>query len=382
MNEWPATPFYLFDERTLRERAAAARAVADAIDARLLYSVKACAVGGVVRKIAQFVDGFSCSSPFETYAAATFRSSKNQTLHFCAPAIRPADLNDLSVAADYVTLNSPSQWERFRENLMSAGVRCGLRLNPQLSFAGDLRYDPCRPNSKLGIVAEDLRQIAVDVPRLWDGVSGIHFHNNADGFDLAQLAQTIDAVEQLPRALLERLSWINIGGGYFLHNAIHTNALIDALRRLRARRTLEIFLEPGATFVRDAGFLISSVVDVFTSESRKIAVLDSTVNHYPNLLTYGSKATVASPTLGVGLRHVLAGITCLAGDLFGEFEFEKPLAVGDAVVLESVGAYGLVKMHMFNGVPLPDVYLRSDDGTLNLLNSGTYGDYVRVYVGD
>jgi carboxynorspermidine decarboxylase len=227
----------------------------------------------------------------------------------------------------------------------------------------------------LGIVASD---IATCPPEALAGITGVHFHNNSDSTDFCQLAQTVDAVGRLP---LDRLSWLNIGGGYFPHKAVGLNALVDAVRRLRARHELEIFFEPGAAFVREAGFLVTSVLDVLRSHSTSIAILDSSVNHYPNFLAYGSTAHIASPKPGQGFRHVLAGVTCLAGDLFGELELDAPLNVGDVIVLESVGAYGLVKMHMFNGVPLPDVYLRTVDGSLQLLNSATYGDYLRIYVG-
>lgn len=375
MSGRPSTPFYFYDQRLLRERAVAARMVAEAVGARLLYSVKACAVGGVVARIAEFVDGFSCSSLFEVRAAGLFRRSKTQTLHFCAPAVSAADADRLKTAADYVTFNSLTQWRRFCEVFAETSARCGLRVNPELSFADDPRYDPCRPGSKLGIVASD---IAACPPEVLVGITGLHFHNNADSTDLRQLAQTVDVVGRLP---LERLSWLNIGGGYFPHRAVGLDALVDAVRRLRTRYELEIFFEPGAAFVREAGFLVTSVLDVFRSNSTSIVVLDSSVNHYPNFLTYGSTAHVSSPRPGRGFRYVLAGATCLAGDLFGELELDAPLNVGDAIVLEGVGAYGLVKMHMFNGVPLPDVYLRAEDGSLQLLNSATYGDYLRIHVG-
>jgi carboxynorspermidine decarboxylase len=382
VTEWPATPLYVYDQGLLRERCMAARNVADRIGAALLYSVKACSVGGVVTCIAPSVDGFSCSSVFETRIAAALRASKSQSLHFYAPAIRPTDAVALAATADYVTLNSFSQWQSFRRTFLDAGVSCGLRLNPRLSFADDVRYDPCRHDSKLGIVPEQLLQTAARDPDALEGIAGLHVHNNSDSFDLGELAQTIAVIESLPASLLERLKWINIGGGYFLHKAIGVKVLTDTLGRLRARYPVRIFLEPGATFVRDGGFLVSRVVDILPGDSMDIAVLDSTVNHYPNYLTYGSAAHIASPVSAAGgFRYTLAGGTCLAGDLFGEFEFAEPLHVGQPVVIESVGAYGVVKMHMFNGVPLPDVYLQREDGTLTLLNSSTYDDYVCMYVG-
>jgi carboxynorspermidine decarboxylase len=241
------------------------------------------------------------------------------------------------------------------------GVSCGLRLNPRVSFGVDPRYDPCRPASKLGV------DIDTFLAAIEGGlISGLHIHNNSDSGDLKEIVTTFDTVRSGLERVLPRLRWLNLGGGYDFAVAVglpHFRALVDELRQTYS---VEVCVEPGSSLVSRAGFLVTRIIDSFVSGGKSILMVDSTVNHYPDVLTYGFAPDLAGTDFGASCQVV--GNTCLAGDIFGTYTFAVHPKIGDVLVFTSVGAYSLVKAHMFNGVCLPTVYMRHEGGEFEIVS--------------
>jgi carboxynorspermidine decarboxylase len=175
--------------------------------------------------------------------------------------------------------------------------------------------------------------------------------------------------------LFERVQWVNLGGGYLLDETDSLEPLCETIRFLRSRYGLEVFVEPGAALARAAGQIVSTVLDVFESGGKKVAVLDTTVNHMPEVFEYGFEPDVLGHDDGADHEYLLAGCTCLAGDLFGLYQFHEPLEAGSQVVFNNAGAYTLPKAHMFNGVNLPTIYAVSESGDLVLKKRFTYAEY-------
>ena len=172
--------------------------------------------------------------------------------------------------------------------------------------------------------------------------------------------------------VLENSRWINLGGGYlFDKDSANQDAFDEAVETLRSRHGLEVFIEPGSAFVRDAGFLVSTVLDLIESNGKSIAILDTTVNHLPESFEYEWRPEMLLDVEGGRYPYIIAGSTCLAGDVFGEYAFAEPLDIGSTVVMYGVGAYNLVKAHTFNGLPLPSIYSLGANGDVTLVKRFT-----------
>ena len=72
---------------------------------------------------------------------------------------------------------------------------------------------------------------------------------------------------------------------------------------------------------------------------------------------------------------MVCGKSCLAGDIFGEFNFEAPLKVGDRISIQDAAGYTMVKKNWFNGVKMPAIAIRELDGTIRTVREFTYADY-------
>jgi carboxynorspermidine decarboxylase len=298
--------------------------------------------------------GFSASSLFETLLARHVVGPQVE-VQVTSPGLRDRDCTELAQHCDAISFNSLSQCARLCGYF--AHRRMGLRVNPQISQIDDRRFNPCRKHSKLGEPASNLKQLKALPP----GISGIHFHNNCEADDFSGLKPTIERLQcEIPH-ILAQISWINLGGGYGWCAPEAVSQLIEATALLKSTAVQDIYIEPGKGLVRDGGIFVASVVDLIDSDGRSVAVLDTSVNHMPEILEYGDLPDIEPEVLpdrgdlpeGEGFGYVLAGSTCLAGDLFGTYEFAEPLAIGSRVMFPAMGAYSLVKAHMFNGQPLP-----------------------------
>ncbi len=356
------TPAFVSDEKTLRADLSLLRKIADQASCKLLYSPKACSLSTVLRSIARQVDGFACSSPFELRLVDRLCGGA-RSLHLVSPLIKRETLEEFGARLDYLTFNSLSQWRRLRGRV-SAETRVGLRVNPQLSFVRDPRYDPCRRNSKLGVPVGGLADLIESEPGALSGITGIHFHNNCEATDFAGLLATARHIRDVIPKVLQRIEWINLGGGYLFDPADDGADFYDAVAIFRETFGLEVFIEPGAAAVRRSGTIVATVHDIFDGDDIRIAILDTTVNHMPEVFEFQFEPDVLGHIDGGLHSYILAGCTCLAGDVFGHYSFDKALTIGSRITFLNMGAYTMSKANRFNGIELPTIYARRLDGTL------------------
>ncbi len=337
-----------------------------------LYSIKSANMSGLLKTIKPYVSGFSCSSLFEVLLAKEVLD-ESQTIHITTPGYREDELNKITEHSDFITLNSYTQAEKYAEKINSV-ASCGLRINPEMSFVADERYDPSRSHSKLGVSLNDIMEKEVKVD--WHNIEGLHIHNNFESHNFGELKQSVDKVMSGIPANEMKLKWLNLGGGYLLNNASELTPLIDTIKWLQDSYAVDVYFEPGKAITGHAGYLIATVIDLFVSEGKKIAVLDTAINHLPEVFEYQYQPAVMNTCDKSDYGYRLAGCSCLSGDLFGDYFFNLPLETGDRVVFENIGAYMQVKADMFNGINLPVTYLLDRDRNYSLLKQHDY-EYFR-----
>ena len=382
----PETPAYVYSESVLRKAATDALAVASYAGCKLLYTLKPCGLVGVLETLAPHVHGFAASSVFESRLAREV-TVDGQTLHCYSPAFSAVDMDELLSMVDYLSVNSVNQLElaasliraRAKRATSLGSVSIGLRVNPEMGFAADARYDPCRPHSKLGVPISDFRRLLGTSPISDKGrsrIEGIHVHNNCESEDLTQLAATVESIEDILRTL-DRPAWVNLGGGYYLGPEIDADPLAQAVRKLREEFGVTVFIEPGTALVQQAGMLVSEALDVFESGGKRVAVLDASTSHMPEVFEYGFAPSVSGSFEGGESAMILAGRSCLAGDVFGEYEFRDPLRIGDRVAIMDAGSYSHSRAAPFNGIPIPSSYLLREDGGFDRMTAYGYRDFAQ-----
>ena len=373
------TPCFVYDEPTLHALLDRVQVMQTVADVRVLYTLKPFSFFEALRLMSPSLAGFAASSLFEARLAREAIGERG-SVHITSPGLRPDELSEIAAMCDYISFNSLPQWVRHAKEASQA-ASCGLRINPQMSIVDDSRYDPCRLHSKLGAPIREVVDAFERAPHMFRELKGIHFHTNCDATDFSALLSTAKLVEAKLGDLISSLEWINLGGGYLFEDGQSRDGLLDAVSLFRSKYGLDVFIEPGAALVREAGFIVSSVVDVFDSDGKTVAVLDTTVNHMPEIFEYSFEPDVAHHSDGAPHAYILAGASCLAGDVFGEYSFDEPLAVGGRVVFENAGAYTLSKAHMFNGIDLPAIYAMHPSGEIELKQEFGYSSFAERWKG-
>ena len=254
----------------------------------------------------------------------------------------------------------------------------GLRINPECSTQeGHAIYDPCAPGSRLGTTLSQLETALAETPDLLEGIEGLHFHTLCEQ-DADALAVTLDAVVEKFGVYMAKMKWVNLGGGHHITRpGYHMETLKQCIRRVQKLCGGTVYLEPGEAVALQAGTLRTSVLEI-TENGVQTAILDaSAACHMPDVL----EMPYRPPLSGAGLpgekpfTYRLAGPTCLAGDVIGDYSFDRPLETGDVLEFQDMAIYSMVKNNTFNGMALPDIVLEREDGSRELVRRFGYEDF-------
>lgn len=363
------TPSYVIDEERLIHNLKILQRVGKRTGAKILLAQKAFSCYHVYPLIKKYVSGTASSGLFEARLGFEKMGGEN---HVFSAAYRENEIDEIISYCGHIIFNSFSQLERYRDRVLKAGKKIGLRINPELSTQeGHEIYDPCSPKSRLGITRKNFK--ADDLK----GVTGLHFHTlceqNSD-----DLKKTLDAVEEKFGDILPKMEWINFGGGHHITRDDYDIPLLEeCIMRMKNKYNLEVFLEPGEAFALNAGYLVTEVLDL-TENDMPIAILDtSAACHMPDVLEMPYRPPLMdSGEVGEkSYPYRLGSQTCLAGDSIGEYSFDKPLNIGDRLIFSDMAIYSMVKNNTFNGMPLPDIYLKKSDGTFEVLRKFGYSDF-------
>ncbi len=346
------SPAFVIDlaslERNLELLAHARRAA----DCGILLALKGFAAWSTFPLVAKYLDGVAASGPDE---ARLGHEELGKQVHTYCPAFDEASLRETIRHSDHVTFNSPSQIDRFRSVIKehASDASFGLRINPEHSEVDVAIYDPCAPGSRLGttkhaLVRADLR-----------GIDGLHFHTLCElGADALQ--RTLAVVEDQFAPWLDHAKWVNFGGGHHITKPNYdVGLLIDLIREFKREHRVDVFLEPGEAIGLNAGVLVASVLDIVENDG-PIAILDTSATaHMPDVLEMPYRPLIrnAAEPGRLPYDYRLGGLSCLAGDMIGEYSFARPLEVGDRLIFEDMAHYTMVKTTTFNGVRLPSIAL-------------------------
>lgn len=369
------TPCYIVQERALKENLEQLAGLARETGCRILLAQKAFSMFRVYPLIGQYLAGTTASGLYEARLGAECMGKEN---HIFSPAYRPEEMGEILSLCGHVVLNSPQQIRRYKRKILEAGRSPGLRVNPECSTQEDHAiYDPCAPGSRLGTTLSQLERALAETPDLLEGIEGLHFHTLCEQ-DADALAVTLDAVVEKFGVYMAKMKWVNMGGGHHITRpGYHMETLKQCIRRVQKLCGGTVYLEPGEAVALQAGTLRTSVLEV-TENGVQTAILDaSAACHMPDVL----EMPYRPPLSGAGLpgerpfTYRLAGPTCLAGDVIGDYSFDRPLETGDVLEFQDMAIYSMVKNNTFNGMALPDIVLEREDGSMELVRRFGYEDF-------
>jgi carboxynorspermidine decarboxylase len=363
------TPYFLVDEERLVKNLELLKEIQEETGCRILLAQKAFSGFFAYPLMRRYLAGTTASGLCE---ARLGKEEFGGETHVFSPAYREDEFEELLSYADHFVFNSPAQLRRYGEKAKQAGKSVGLRVNPECSTQeGHAIYDPCAPGSRLGTVKEQFDEALLPM------LDGLHFHTlceqNSD-----DLETTAQAFEEKFGRYLGQMKWVNFGGGHHITREDYdVERLKRIIRHFREQYGVEVYLEPGEAVVLNAGFLVSSVLETMKN-GMDIAILDtSAACHMPDVLEMPYRPPVLSSGMPGEKEYTyrLAGPTCLAGDVIGDYSFDHPLEEGEQVVFGDMALYTMVKTNTFNGMLLPSIVWKNRDGEEILIKEFGYEDF-------
>lgn len=369
INKVPS-PSYVVEEQLLRKNCEILKSVMDRTGCKILLAQKAFSMYCTYPLIGQFLSGTTASSLFE---AKLGYEEMGKEVHIFSPAYREDEFDELLSICDHIVFNSINQWKRYKKKVLTAEKRisCGLRVNPEYSEIETDMYNPCFAGSRFGIKASQLNQEELS------GIDGLHFHTMCEQ-NSDVLERTLKVVEDKFGHLLHKMKWLNFGGGHHITRADYDlDILVRCINYIKDKYQLEVYLEPGEAVALNAGYLVTTVLEL-GENSLQLAILDTSAScHMPDVIEMPYKPKI----IGAGepgqylYSYRLGGPTCLAGDVIGDYSFTEPLKVGDRLVFCDMAIYSMVKNNTFNGINLPTIIYNTEKEGLKLIKKFGYEDF-------
>ena len=363
------TPCYLTDARLLQKNTALLKQIQQRTGCKILLAQKAFSMFSAYPLIRDDLAGTTASGLFE---AKLGREYFGKEVHVFSPAYTQEDFTQLLELCDHIVFNSFGQWKKYRQQVQNAtrNISCGIRINPGYAEVETDLYNPCISGSRMGVQLEQMEDDG------FAGMDGIHFHTMCEQ-NSDVLERTLDHMLPQFDKWLKRCKWVNFGGGHHITRPDYdVERLVRCIERVRDTYGVQVYLEPGEAIALNAGYLVATVLDV-VHNGMDIAILDaSAACHMPDVLEMPYRPHILySGTAGEkAYTYRLAGNTCLAGDVIGDYSFDHQLQAGEKLVFCDMAIYSMVKNNTFNGVPLPDIALYQN-GHIDRVKRFGYADF-------
>ena len=378
LKEEIATPSYVIDEERLCSNGEILKKLSEETGCKVLLAQKAFSNYDFYEDLSQYMAGTEASGLYE--ARLGYEEMPGKEVHVFCSAYSEAEFNELLKYADHIVFNSPNQLRLFGKKAKEAGKQIGLRINPECSTQdGHDIYDPCAAGSRLGVTRKVWDE-CMDT-ELIELLDGIHFHTLCEqGAD--DLETTLVAVEEKFGDILPMMKWLNMGGGHHITKEGYDIELLKkCINKVAEKWNVSVYLEPGEAWALNAGYLFTKVLDIVKNGDTSVAILDSSaachtpdVIEMPYLPPLYEAWTEEKPD---AFKYRLAGPTCLAGDIFGDYYFEKELSTGDVLIFGDMAIYSMCKNNTFNGMKLPDIVSVTTDGSCQVIAQFGYEEFYR-----
>ncbi|OGS18388.1 MAG: carboxynorspermidine decarboxylase [Elusimicrobia bacterium RIFOXYA2_FULL_40_6] len=364
------TPYYLIYEKKLLSNLKIIKYIREVSGAKSVLALKCFSTWCVFDLIKQYMDGTTSSSFYE---ARLGREKFGKEVHAYSVAYNDKEIQQVSRFATKIIFNSISQLRKYHK--VTKRIKLGLRVNPKISYSHFDLADPARKYSRLGVLNK--REIVKVTPL----ISGLMFHFNCENDDFNILSRSLDTIGRNYGDLLKKMEWVSLGGGlYFTKEGYPVEKFCKKLKEFSDKFSIQIYLEPGESVITQSAELVTSVLDV-THNDIDIAIVDaSTEAHMLDLLIYQTPAKIdgtvfGTPKNGTSHKYIVAGRSCLAGDVFGTYNFKNSLKIGSEIRISDAAGYSMVKKNWFNGLSMPSIAVKRLNGKIDLVRNFTYNDF-------
>ncbi len=373
-----STPYYLIDETRMLKAMERIAYVSERSGAKSVLALKCFSSWCAFDFMKDYMAGTTSSSLYE--ARLGHEKFAGET-HGYSVAFSDDEMPEIVEYCDKVIFNSLNQLEQYKAQVQEKDRSIGLRLNPEVGHSEYGLSNTVAKYSRLGVRYDLLPDKITDV------IDGAMFHMNCENDDFISLSQQLDAIEHRFATILPNLSWLSLGGGVaFTSDGYPLDALCERLKLLANRYDLQVYLEPGEASVTQSTSLVVKVLDKVENKLPTLIVDAGVETHLLDVLVYQflpdleGAEEISEDDIDEALRegksvYRVSGRTCLAGDVFGTYVFDRNIEIGDELKFTDVAGYSMVKKNFFNGIKMPAICHKNIDGETRVIREFDYEDF-------
>lgn len=380
------TPVYVYDADAMRARYDLLLRAFAGVPLEIHYACKALSNLAILRLFREWGSGLDAVSPQEVELGLLAGFGPDRII-FTSNCTSFLEIQSAVEKGVLVNLDSLPMLEKFGR-FYGPSVPCCIRLNPHLRAGGNRLIQTGHADSKFGISATQIDEIARVVDAWEMRVAGLHSHTGSDIGEPEIFLQQAEVLYQAA-SRFESLEFLDFGGGFkvgYRENEAGTDVLaLGAAVRERFRefcracgKELRMWLEPGKFLVSDAGCLVARVNLVKRTPSKVFAGVDTGLNHFIRPTLYHAYHRISNLSNPGGSPQVysVVGYICET-DTFAEDREIPEIREGDLLCFHNAGAYGFTMSSQYNSRPRPPEVLVQDRSARLIRKRETMEDILR-----
>ena len=367
------TPFYLYSHLTLVDHFRKIKRAFKSIDPLICFSVKANSNLAVLRALVRQGAGLDVVSGGELFRALKAGADPKKIVYAGVGKSR-RELED-AIRAGILSFNVESLPEMALIDSIAGNMRkkinISLRLNPDVAVKTHKYIMTGKSENKFGIGFGAARRIIERqdaFPNL--RINGFHVHIGSQITRSRPYVRALKRVRSFIKKTRVKLEYINIGGGLGIvygkerpQTAYRfARAVLPIIKKMR----LKLILEPGRFIAGNSGILVTKVLYVKESLSKKFVIVDAGMNDLvrPSFYDAYHKIQLVSRQQQKSTPYMMADVVgpiCESGDFLAKNR-RMPIVMEDELLaVMAAGAYGYTMSSNYNSRPrVPEVMVIKD----------------------
>jgi carboxynorspermidine decarboxylase len=372
MGELPegiTTPYHVVDIDQLNKNLSILFTLKQKTKCKIIYALKCFSNNLLFPYISKVLDGVCASGLFE---ARLGKELFGKEVHTFSSAFSRSNIHEISKYSDFMTFNSISQWNNFKSIADMYNCVSGLRLNPNYSEINNYNINPCHEYTRFGVTEHEIDKVNLNE------LIFVLIHNMCGQFS-DTLYRSIEIIVKKFDKYFFSVKHINLGGGQlFTSCKYHLQDAILSLDEFQNRYKITVYFEPGEAIIYNTAYLVTTIVDIIDNGIKTVILDASALCHLPDVVFSKFRHEVVNGFLPFQQPYTyrIAGSSCYAGDIFGDYSFSEPFAIGDKIIFQDSLNYTMVKGNMFNGIPCPSIVSFSLNSGYQLMKKYTYETFL------
>lgn len=380
------TPLYVYNADKITAQFSNLQEAFANSNTRFFYASKALTNINILKHILSIGCSIDCSSVNEAHLALHV-GFKPEHILYTSNGIDFSEIEEAVSLGININIDSLSNLEKFGKKY-GHSYPVGIRLRPNIMAGGNLKISTGHSNSKFGIPIEQLNEILDLVKRENIFIRGLHIHTGSEIKDVSVFMKVAEVFFDLVPHFPE-LEFLDLGGGFKV--AYKNNDQITDIKLLgqeiegflkklatKHERNFQCWFEPGKYLVSEAGYLITKVNVLKTSNNTVFAGVNSGLNHLIRPMMYDAYHKIANISNNKGeiKTYSITGNICET-DTFGTDRQLNEVREGDYLAIYNAGAYGFEMSSNYNSRYKPAEVIVLDGKASLIRKRDEFGDLLR-----